>query len=86
MTPREQLVKEIEKAQDRLDSYDAFFDSLEIGQTIYEELTYDSSPVTVLSWNKEEGTVHCEYLVGGEKEKNDIPYYKLALTPRLTYF
>ena len=87
MTHRQELLKELKEAQDRLNEYDAFFDSLKEGQTIYEELTYDSSPVTVISWNKNKGTVLCKYTEGGGKVVNtNIEYYNLSLKPRLTYF
>jgi len=82
MKPREKLVKEVEEAEDRLKRYDDFFDGLEEGQTIYEELMFDSSPVKVLSWNKEKGMVFCEYSYGGALVKKDIPYYSLAIKPR----
>jgi len=87
MTYREQLLKELRQAQDSLNEYDAFFDSLEKGQTIYEDLAYDSSPVTVISWNKHKGTVLCKYTEGGGKVvRTNIEYYNLTLNPKLTVF
>ena len=82
MSERQELVKEVKEAEDRLKRYDEFFDGLKVGQTIYEELTYDSSPVKVLSWNKNKGTVFCEYRYGGDLVKKNIEHYSLALEPR----
>ena len=78
---REKLLEDVKEAEDRLKRFDDFFDCLEVGQTIYEELLYDTSPVEVLSWDREKGTVCCEYSEGGDMVKSDIEYFRLSLEP-----
>ena len=81
MKHRKELLKDIKEAKDRLKQYDDFFDSLKVGLTIFEELAYDSSPVEVISWDREKGTVCCEYSEGGDMVKSDIEYFRLSLEP-----
>lgn len=80
LSNRQQMIEDINIAESKLRKYDRWFDSLKVGQKIYEELMYDSSPVEVIMWNREIGEVLCEYKEGGDYAERWIPKYSLSKT------
>lgn len=75
---RQELIDDIEKAKKTLTRYDEFFDKLESGKTIYEQLVYDDSPVIVESWDREKGLVTVSYEYMGKKRTDTNPYWRYS--------
>lgn len=82
LSSREQLIDNISEAESELRKYDRWFDTLKVGQTIYEILMFDYSPVIVISWDKNNGNVNCEYKVANKFILKAISKYALSKTSK----
>lgn len=61
-----------------------FFASLKKGETLYEDLPFDWSPVTVVSWDEKEGKVTCSFMWGSKLKHRNINWYRLQREDKLT--
>ena len=77
---RQELIQKIAKLQLELKEHDAWFDSLEVGQMIYEDGIHDCFDVEVIVWDREKGEVFCKYIAGGETHEKWIAKHNLSKT------
>ena len=74
------MLQKIERLQIELKNYDEWFDSLEVGQEIFEDGVYDCFDAKVIVWDREKGEVFCKYKEGGEFKERWIGKHNLSKT------
>lgn len=79
---REEFVKKITQAKNDLKRYDSFFDKLEKGMIVYEQLAYDDCEVKVLEWNRETGKVIVDATMSKAEKNRELNWYDIGFELR----